>query len=135
MSNAWGMAMCGAVALLLLGFAVREVVLVRRLKWAGIRTPGVMVDNTRDDYSDGHNWVPDIAFVDQQGHRVEFSPQMRGAGLNLARGLEVQVVYEDGKPKTARVLMWKYMMGPAVYLMLSAVAFTGAAAALLALKN
>ncbi|ANZ20835.1 hypothetical protein SNOUR_38035 [Streptomyces noursei ATCC 11455] len=82
----WCAVVCGAVALLLLGFAVREVVVVRRLKRAGVRAPGVVVDNTRDDHSDGHNWVPVIALVDQQGHRVEFSSQMRGTGLNLARG-------------------------------------------------
>ncbi|MEW2118990.1 DUF3592 domain-containing protein [Streptomyces sp. NPDC005474] len=134
MSNSLGMAMCGAVALLLLGFAVREAAVVRRLQRAGIRTQGVVVDNTRDDYSDGHNWVPVIAFVDQQGHRVEFSPRMRGTGMNLARGLEVQVVYERGKPQTARVLMWKHMMGPAVYMLLSAVAFAGAGV-LIALKS
>ncbi|MBP2052676.1 hypothetical protein J2Z21_005663 [Streptomyces griseochromogenes] len=85
MSDAWGMAMCGAVALLLLGLAVREAVVVRRLKRDGVRAQGVVVDNTRDDYSDGFNWVPVIAFVDQQGHRVEFSPKMRGTGMNLAR--------------------------------------------------
>ncbi|MGW2858154.1 hypothetical protein ACWDAZ_42660 [Streptomyces sp. NPDC001215] len=45
--------MCGAVALLLLGFAVREAAVVRRLQRVGIRTRGVVVDNTRDDYSDG----------------------------------------------------------------------------------
>ncbi|MGW5255712.1 DUF3592 domain-containing protein [Streptomyces sp. NPDC004012] len=126
--------MCGAVALLLLGFAVREAAVVRRLQRVGIRTRGVVVDNTRDDYSDGHNWVPVVAFVDQQGHRVEFSPRMRGTRMGLATGLEVQVVYEGGKPRTARVLMWKHMMGPAVYLLLSGVAFAGAAV-LIALKN
>ncbi|MHB9863419.1 DUF3592 domain-containing protein [Streptomyces sp. YIM S03343] len=134
MSNSLGVAMCGAVALLLLGLAVREAVVVRRLQRAGLRTQGVVVDNTRDDYSDGHNWVPVIAFVDQQGHRVEFSPAMRGTGMNLEMGLEVQVVYEDGNPQTARVLMRKHMMGPAMYLLLNAVAFTGAGE-LIALKN
>lgn len=54
--------------------------------------------------------------------------------LNLARGLEVQVVYEGGKPQTARVLLWKHMMGPAVYMLLIAVAFAGAGV-LIALKN
>ncbi|MDT0468524.1 hypothetical protein [Streptomyces sp. DSM 41699] len=65
---------------------------------------------------------------------MEFSPRMRGAGLGLATGLDVQVVYEGGSPRTARVLMWKHMMGPAGYLLLSGVAFAGAAV-LIALKN
>ncbi|MFF5016194.1 DUF3592 domain-containing protein [Streptomyces sp. NPDC001165] len=134
MSNSWGVATCGAVALLLFGLAVREAVVVRRLRRAGIRTQGVVVGHTRDDYSDGFNPVPVIAFTDQQGHRVEFSPEMRGTGMNLAAGLEVQVVYERGKPRTARVVRWKHMMGPAVYMLLSAVAFAGAGV-LIALKN
>ncbi|MEU1406431.1 DUF3592 domain-containing protein [Streptomyces sp. NPDC005728] len=134
MSDSVGVAVCGAVALFLFGFAVRETVVVRRLKRAGIRTQGVVVDNTRDDWSDGHNLVPVIAFVDQQGHRVEFSPHVRGTGMNLEKGLDVQVVYEDGKPHTARVNMRKYMMGSAMWTLLGGVAFAGAGV-LLALKN
>ncbi|WP_369394587.1 DUF3592 domain-containing protein [Streptomyces sp. CG1] len=126
--------MCGAAALLLLGFAVRDAAVVRQLQRAGIRTQGVVVDNTRDDYSDGHNWVPVIAFVDQQGHRVQFSPQIRGTGTNLARGLELQVVYEDGNPQSARVLMWKHVRGPAVDPLLSGVVFAEAGV-LIVLKN
>ncbi|MEU6220465.1 DUF3592 domain-containing protein [Streptomyces sp. NPDC047022] len=129
-SNSLGAAVCGGVALLLLGFAVREAAVVRRLRRTGIRTQGVVVDHTRDD----EYWVPVIAFVDQQGHRVEFSPRESGTGANLARGLEVQVVYEGGNPQVARVLMWKDMMGPAVYMLLGAVVFAGGAV-LLALKN
>ncbi|MFK0292828.1 DUF3592 domain-containing protein [Streptomyces sp. NPDC090442] len=130
LSSSLGAAGCGGVALLLLGFAVREAAVVRRLKRTGIRTRGVVVDHTRDD----DFWVPIIAFVDQQGHRVEFERQMRGTGMNLARGLEVQVVYEDGKPQTARVLRRKDTVAPVVYLLLSAVAFAGGAV-LLALKS
>jgi hypothetical protein len=79
-SNSAGVAVCGAVSLLLLGFAVREALVVLRLKRAGVRAQGVVVDNTRDDWSDGHNLVPVIAFVDRQGHRVQFSPHVRGPG-------------------------------------------------------
>jgi len=73
-SSSLGMAMYGAVALLLLGFAVQDAAVVRRLQRAGIRTQGVVVGNTRDDYSDCHNRVPVIAFVDQQRHRWHASP-------------------------------------------------------------
>ncbi|WP_186831870.1 DUF3592 domain-containing protein [Streptomyces sp. ISID311] len=125
MSNSTGVVVCGAVALFLCGFAVREAVMVRRLKRAGVRSQGLVVTNTRDDWSDGHNLVPVIAFVDQQGGRVEFSPHVRGTGMNLERGLEVQVVYEDGKPHRARVNTRKYMMGSAMSTLLGGVAFAG----------
>ncbi|MFE1310983.1 hypothetical protein [Streptomyces sp. NPDC058755] len=42
-----------------------------------------MVGHTRDDSSDGFNPVPVIAFTDQQGHRVEFSPEMRGPAVYM----------------------------------------------------
>ncbi|GAA3102444.1 hypothetical protein GCM10017687_12050 [Streptomyces echinatus] len=91
MSDTAGVVVCGAVALLLLGFGVRESVVVWQLKRAGIRARGVVVDNTTDDWSDGHDLVPVIAFVDQQGHRVQFSPHVMlggtafaGAGVLLA---------------------------------------------------
>ncbi|MFJ4369032.1 DUF3592 domain-containing protein [Streptomyces chartreusis] len=134
MSDSAGVVVCGAVALLLFGFAVREGLVVRRLQRAGIRAQGLVVDNTRDDWSDGQNLVPVIAFVDQQGHRVRFSPHVRGTGMNLERGLEVQVLYEDGKPHTARVNMRKYMMGSAMWTLLGGAVFAGAGV-LLALKN
>ncbi len=42
-----GAVVCGAVAVLLLGFALREAAVVRRLRRDGIRAQGVVVDNVR----------------------------------------------------------------------------------------
>ncbi|MER6548828.1 DUF3592 domain-containing protein [Streptomyces sp. NPDC001250] len=69
-----------------------------------------------------------IAFHDQQGHRVEFSPRMRGTGVGLETGRGVPVLYEGRRPQTARVQMWRYMMGTAVSLLLGGMAFIGAGA-------
>ncbi|MFF2808132.1 DUF3592 domain-containing protein [Streptomyces sp. NPDC058000] len=118
--------LCAAVAVLLFGFAWREAAVVRRLRRDGIPTRGVVVDNTQLADDDGHIWVPVIAFHDQQGHRVEFSPRMRGTGMGLATGREVPVVYEGRHPQTARVQLWRHMMGPAVSLLLGGLAFLGA---------
>ncbi|QHC23276.1 DUF3592 domain-containing protein [Streptomyces sp. GS7] len=128
------MVLCAAVAVLLFGFAWREAVLVRRLRRDGIPTRGVVVDNTQLAEDDGHIWVPVIAFHDQQGHRVEFSPRMRGTGMGLATGREVPVLYDGRNPQTARVQMWRHTMGPAVSLLLGGMAFLGAGM-LIVLKN
>ncbi|MFE0379862.1 hypothetical protein ACFW1M_30875 [Streptomyces inhibens] len=62
-----------------------------------------MVDNTQVADDDGHIWVPVIAFLNQHGYRVEFSPRMRGSGLGLETGREVSVVDEGRRPQAARV--------------------------------
>ncbi|NUP21198.1 MAG: hypothetical protein HOZ81_35060 [Streptomyces sp.] len=53
--------------------------------------------------------------------------------MNLEKGVDVQVLYVDGKPHTARVDMGKFMMGSALWTLLGGTAFAGAGV-LLALK-
>ncbi|MGW2650090.1 DUF3592 domain-containing protein [Streptomyces sp. NPDC001393] len=128
MSNGTTVAvLCAAPAALLFVVAWREAAVVRRLRRDGIHTRGVVVDNTQVADDDGQIWVPVVAFHDQQGHRVEFSPRMRGTRMGLETGREVPVVYEGRHPQTARVHMWRYMMGTAVSLLLGGMAFLGAA--------
>ncbi len=118
--------LCAAVATLLLGLAVREARIVRRLRRHGVRSRGLVVRSTRDDYSDRFNEVPVIAFRDQHGRLVEFSPEMRGTGMNIPVGREVPVVHEDQRPETARVQAWRHMTGVTVALLCSSAAFLGA---------
>ncbi|WP_406306890.1 DUF3592 domain-containing protein [Streptomyces sp. NBC_00885] len=122
-----GTVMCGAAAMLLFAAALREIVVVRRLRQRGTRTQGLVVDNVRTTDSDGPMWVPVIAFTDQRGYRVEFSPRVRGSGMRLATGREVGVVYLPHDPQTARVLMWRHTVGPVVFTFFGAIVFLGAA--------
>ncbi|MFI9203063.1 DUF3592 domain-containing protein [Streptomyces sp. NPDC053048] len=113
---------CGAAGVLPLWLAVREAVVMRRLLRDGIRTQGVVVDNVRSD-DDGSVWVPVIAFRDQQGRRVTFTPRLRGAGMKLETGRDVPVVYLPRDPRSARVHTHRHMVGPVVFLALVGVAF------------
>ncbi|MEV0372499.1 DUF3592 domain-containing protein [Streptomyces sp. NPDC050636] len=115
---------CGAAGLLPLWLGLREALVVRRLRRDGIRTRGVVVDNVRSD-SDGSIWVPVIAFRDQQGHRVKFTPRIRGSGLGLATGCNVPVVYLPRDPQSARVYTPRHMVGPVVFLLFVGAAFLG----------
>ncbi|MEU8973940.1 DUF3592 domain-containing protein [Streptomyces monashensis] len=122
-----GAVLCAAAGVLLFVAAWRETAVLLRLRRDGVRTQGVVVDNTQVTGDDGHIWVPLVAFCDRQGHRVEFSPRMRGTGMGLATGREVPVVYDSRHPRTARVRMWRHMTGPVVFLLSGAVLFLGAA--------
>ncbi|MET8957441.1 DUF3592 domain-containing protein [Streptomyces sp. NPDC004533] len=117
-----GAVLCAAAAVLLSVVAWRQAAVVRR---DGVHTRGVVVDNTQVADDDGHIWVPVVAFCDQQAHRVEFSPRMRGTGIGVATGREVPVVYQSRHPQTARARMWRHMTGPVVFLLSGAVVFPG----------
>lgn len=115
---------CGVAGVLPLWLALREGLVVRRLRRDGVRTQGVVVDNVRCD-DDGSVWVPVIAFRDQRGHRVQFTPRLRGAGLKLDTGREVPVVYLPREPSSARVYLRRHIAGPVVLLAFVGVAFLG----------
>ncbi|MGW7422781.1 DUF3592 domain-containing protein [Streptomyces sp. NPDC054813] len=121
----FGAVLCTVVGLGLLGVAAREGAVVRRLRRHGLRTRGVVVDNVRTRDSDGPKWIPVIAFTDRSGYRVEFSPRMHGSGMGLATGREVEVVYLATNPQTARVRMWRHLVGPLVFLVFGGVVFLG----------
>lgn len=94
MSNVMGALLCGLVGTLLLWAGLHDAARVRRLRHHGVRTTGMVVDNVRvRDNNSGPTWAPIIAFADQHGYRVEFTPSMRGSGMGLATGREVTVVY------------------------------------------
>ena len=67
-------------------------------------------------------------FVDHQGHRVTFSPKLRGLGMGLATGREVPVVYLAHDPRVARVHLPRHMVAPGVFLLFIAAVFLLAAA-------
>lgn len=122
-----GIVLCLLAGVMILSATVRDAVVVRRLRRHGTRTWGIVVDNVRVNDSDGPSWVPVIAFTDRTGHRVEFSPRMRGTGLGLPTGRQVQVVYLTDNPQGARVLMWRHMTGSTVFLAFGAFLFLSAA--------
>ncbi|MEU9451002.1 DUF3592 domain-containing protein [Streptomyces sp. NPDC048277] len=119
----WGVVLCTVAGLGLLVAAAHESVVVRRLRRHGTRTWGVVVDNVRTHDSDGPNWIPVIAFTDRSGYRVEFSPRVRGTGMGLPTGRQVEVVYLAANPQIARVRMWRHLVGPPVFLTFGAVVF------------
>ncbi|MEU2624025.1 DUF3592 domain-containing protein [Streptomyces sp. NPDC007157] len=121
----FGAVLCTVVGLGLLGFAVQESAVVRRLRRHGLRTWGVVVDNVRTRDNSGPQWIPVIAFTDRSGYRVEFSPRMHGSGMGLATGREVEVVYLPANPQTARVRMRRHVVGPLVFLVFGGVVFLG----------
>ncbi|MEU0971177.1 DUF3592 domain-containing protein [Streptomyces sp. NPDC005917] len=122
----FGSVLCTVAGLGLLGVAVREGAVVRRLRRHGLHTWGVVVDNVRTNDSEGPKWIPVIAFTDRLGYRVQFSPRMHGSGMGLATGRQVEVVYLAANPRIARVRMWRHVVGPLVFLMFGGAVFLGA---------
>ncbi|MGW3145315.1 MULTISPECIES: DUF3592 domain-containing protein [Streptomyces] len=122
-----GIVLCVLAGVMILSATLRDAVVVRRLRRHGMRTCGVVVDNVRVNDGDGPSWVPVIAFTDRMGHRVEFSPQIRGTGMGLPTGRQVQVVYLADNPQVARVLMWRHMTGATLFLAFGAALFLSAA--------
>ncbi|MFH8470894.1 DUF3592 domain-containing protein [Streptomyces sp. NPDC017991] len=110
---------CGTGALLAFAVAVRESWVLRRLRRRGTRTQGLVVANVRTHGSDGPMWVPVIAFIDQRGHRTEFSPRVRGSSARLTTGRQVPVAYLPHDPQTARVLTWRHTTGLVLSLFLA----------------
>jgi hypothetical protein len=85
--------------------------LVRRLRRHGIRTIGIVVDQTRTETDSGHYWKPVISFTDQHGRTVTFQPDIGGKRYELPTGQEVPVVYLADNPKKARVDIRRFMSG------------------------
>lgn len=132
MSNTMmGVLVCALVGALLLSFGLRDAARVRRLRRHGIRTTGMVVDNVRvRDHDSGPSWAPIIAFADQHGYRVEFTPSIRGAGMGLPTGRQVAVVYLPHNPQAARVLTRRHMTGPVYFVLAGAVLFLGMSVAI-----
>jgi hypothetical protein len=63
--------------------------------------------------------VPVIAFTDQRGYLIEFSPRIRGSWTRLATGRHVEVAYLPDDPQRARVLMWRHTTGLVMSLLLA----------------
>ncbi|MFD7464104.1 DUF3592 domain-containing protein [Streptomyces tendae] len=126
MSNVMGALLCDLVGTLLLWVGLYDAARVRRLRHHGVRTTGMVVDNVRvRDNNSGPSWAPIIAFADQHGYRVEFTPSMRGTGMGLATGRQVTVVYLPHDPQTARVFTRRHMTGPVVFVLAVALVFLG----------
>lgn len=130
-----GALLCAGASLLLFGVAWRDAVLVRRLRRAGVRVRGFVVANKPHHDRDTRYWVPVIAFRDDSGNRVEFSPRMRGTGLALATGREVPVVYLGRRPETARLDLWWHMTGVPVLLLFGGAVFLCAGVLILVLAS
>ncbi|MBT2409094.1 DUF3592 domain-containing protein [Streptomyces sp. ISL-12] len=128
-----GILLCGAAGALLLWPALRDAAQVRRLRRLrrhGVRTSGVVVDGVRVRDGDGLTWAPIIAFADQYGYRVEFTPKARGTGLGFATGRQVPVVCLADDPQSARVDMRRHLTGPVCFPLGGAVVFLGAGVAI-----
>ncbi|MFD7834724.1 DUF3592 domain-containing protein [Streptomyces sp. NPDC059761] len=127
MSDSVWAVLCAAVAVLLFGTALRDRAVVRQLCRHGVRTQGRVVDRVQDTSGDSPIWVPVIAFVDGDGQRAQFEPKLRGTGLDLPVGCEVEVVYLARKPRTARLSSRQHMAGPTLFLAFGGALFLGAA--------
>jgi hypothetical protein len=127
-----GVLVCGVVGALLLSFGLRDAARVRRLRRHGIRTTGMVVDNVRvqEPRSSSPSWAPVIAFADQHGYRVEFTPSMRGAGMGLPTGRQVAVVYLPHNPQVARVFTRRHMTGPVLFIVAMGLLFLGMSVAI-----
>jgi hypothetical protein len=116
-------ALCVAIGLFLYGCALRDARLVRRLRRQGIRTEGFVVANIVNRRE--RTQAPVIQFYDHQGLEVEFTPAILGAGLGLANGRRVGVVYLPGDSRKARVWMRRHRLGPMAALALGGTIFLG----------
>ncbi|WP_433258584.1 hypothetical protein ACQPYK_23995 [Streptosporangium sp. CA-135522] len=99
-----------ATALACLAFAVREKRLISRLQRYGVHGRGRVIGAVVDDSSQH----PVIAFTDNAGHHIEFTPQVAGIDLWLTVGQEVLIAYLDGQPQAARVFTTRYRVLPIV---------------------
>ncbi|MBZ6137205.1 DUF3592 domain-containing protein [Streptomyces olivaceus] len=122
-----GALVCSVVGGLLLWAGLYDAARVRRLRRHGIRTTGRVVDNVRvqEPRSSSPSWAPVIAFADQHGYRVEFTPSMRGAGMGLPTGREVDVVYLPHNPQVARVFTRRHITGPVLFIVAMGLLFLG----------
>jgi Protein of unknown function (DUF3592) len=95
------------------GWGIREVVTSWRLRQRGLIAEGTVVENVRcTDPASGPSWAPVIAFTDNTGNRVEFTPRARGTGLGLSTGRKVEVIYLPEASQDARVNTWQHLLVP-----------------------
>lgn len=113
----------GALAVVLFAAALRDRALARKLRRHGVHAPGRVVDRVSRTTRDSVISVPVMAFTDGDGRAVRFKPKLRGTGMDLPVGHEVQVVYVAGEPETARVFSRRHMGGPVVFLSFAGLVF------------
>ncbi|WP_165944803.1 DUF3592 domain-containing protein [Saccharopolyspora terrae] len=83
-----------------------------------------MVENVHTgDSADGPAWSPVIAFTDNAGNRVEFTPVAQGSGLTLATGSTVEVIYLPDAPQRAQVNTWSHLLFPGLVACVGGVGF------------
>lgn len=100
----------------LLVFGIRELLLVARLRRRGLVAEGTVVENVHTgDSAYGPAWSPVIAFTDNAGNRVEFTPVAQGSGLALATGSTVEVIYLPEASPDARVNTAAHLLVPGFF--------------------
>lgn len=112
-----GFVVCATSGTVVFLIGLHNALLVRRLRQHGIRTSGLVVDQTRESTDSGHYWKPVISFTDQHGHTVTFQPGVGGKGYELPTGREVPVVYLADNPEKVKVDMRRFTTSQALYLM------------------
>ncbi|MGW4796247.1 DUF3592 domain-containing protein [Nonomuraea sp. NPDC004297] len=96
-------ALGGGVVLIL---TIHEVRTLRRLRRAGVRTPGTVIRHVTVD----EVRAPVIEFFDNTGRRHEFTPKIRGGGLHPPIGATLPVAYFDGDPASALVFNKRFIL-------------------------
>ncbi len=113
-----------------LGWGFREASLAWRLRRRGLCAEGIVVENIRyvDPDSTSPHWAPVVAFTDNAGNRVEFTPQGHGGSLGLSTGRRVQVIYLPESSQDARVNTWQHLLLPSLIAMIAGLVCIGVVA-------
>jgi hypothetical protein len=117
------------------GWGIRETATAWCLRRRGLIAEGTVVENVRcTDPDSGPSWAPVIAFTDNVGNRVEFTPQARGTGLGLSTGRKVEVIYLPEASQDARVNTWQHLLVPGLLAGVLGLVFLAFAAAFILLS-
>jgi hypothetical protein len=113
----WGFLLCATSGTVTFLIGLHNALLVRRLHQQGIRTSGLVVDQTRESHDAGPYWKPVISFTDQHGNTVTFQPGVGGKGYELPTGRKVPVVYLADNPEKVKVDMRRFTTSEALFLL------------------